>query len=160
LDFAGLGQSLITALLIIHALLSTGLLGVVTHQALAARSGSREGSGPLSARYRAADASVFTASVVVLFVVTTLMGAVLYPSYRLLVRPVLEVSDLRAANGAFEIKEHLAALGLLMLPAYWASWNMPESAALRRYLTWILAAIVWWNFLVGLVVTSLQGLFR
>ena len=30
------------------------------------------------------------------------------PSYRLIVRPVLKLEHLRMANGAFELKEHLA----------------------------------------------------
>ena len=35
---------------------------------------------------------------------------------------------------------------------------MPEQAAARRYLTWLLAFIVWWSFLVGHVLNNIKGL--
>ena len=69
--------------------------------------------------------------------------------------------QLRAANGVFEIKEHLAAVGVGVLPAYWLYWRTPlnpEYAITRRYLTWILAFVVWWNFLVGHVLNNIKGL--
>jgi hypothetical protein len=109
------------------------------------------------------DASVYSGAIVVLFVAVSVLGAVLYPSYRTIVRPVLEASDSRAANGAFEIKEHLAALGLMLLPVYRAMWMQPlgtGDATARRALTWILAAIIWWNFLTGHVLNNIQGLFQ
>jgi hypothetical protein len=67
---------------------------------------------------------------------------------------------MRQANGAFEIKEHLAAIGLGLLPVYWVYWRQPLSqgvAATRKYLTWILAFLVWWNFLVGHVLNNIKG---
>jgi hypothetical protein len=70
--------------------------------------------------------------------------------------------DLRAANGAFELKEHFSALGLLLLPAYWASWKQPGSAeyqTARLWLTWMMAAFVWWNFVVGQWLVAIKGLF-
>ena len=97
-----------------------------------------------------------------LFVLSVIGGSLLYPDYRLDVRPTLEDLDLRAANGVFEIKEHLAAIGLGLLPAYWFFWKQPlvaDAAAARKYLTWILTFIVWWNFLVGHVLNNIKGLF-
>ena len=67
---------------------------------------------------------------------------------------------MRAANGVFEIKEHLAAIGLGLLPAYWVFWRRPLTAdgmVARRYLTCILAFVVWWNFLVGHVLNNIRG---
>jgi hypothetical protein len=90
------------------------------------------------------------------------MGAVLYPQYRAVVRPFLQQLDLRAANGAFELKEHFSALGLFVLPAYWASWRQPlnaDYASARFWLTWVLAFIVWWNFMVGDLLVALKGFF-
>ena len=95
-----------------------------------------------------------------LFAVVILTGAVLYPNYRLVVRPTLQTLDLRAANGVFEIKEHLSAIGLVLLPAYWASWRQPlvaEYSAVRVGLTWILASMVWWNFIVGQLLVTIKG---
>ena len=93
-----------------------------------------------------------------LFVITAIGGALLYPQYRLDVRTTLEDLQLRAANGVFEIKEHLVAIGLGLLPTYWLLWKAPEQAAARRYLTWLLAFIVWWSFLVGHVLNNIKGL--
>jgi hypothetical protein len=156
-----LGDSLTTALLILHSLVAVALLGAITHQAIAVRGGADDGKKTFGSRYRAVDASAYAGAIVVLFAAASLLGAVLYPSYRMIVRPVLELNDLRVANGTFELKEHFAAVGLLMLPAYWAAWRKPlapEHAAARMSMTWLLAAIVWWNFIVGDVLNNIKGL--
>ncbi len=96
-----------------------------------------------------------------LFAVTAIGGALLYPQYRIDVRPALEDTQNVAANGVFEIKEHLVAIGLGLLPVYWLFWrkrNGPETAAPRRYLTWLLAFFVWWSFIVGHVLNNIRGL--
>ena len=76
-------------------------------------------------------------------------------------RPALEDTQNSAANGVFEIKEHLVAIGLGLLPAYWLLWQPPltaETAAARRYLTWLLAFFVWWSFIVGHLLNNIRGL--
>jgi hypothetical protein len=153
---------MMTALLIVHGLLAVALLGAVTHQALAAsvrRSEPRTRS--FFARFRTTDASAYGGPVAVLFVAVMIAGAILYPRYRVVVRPLLQTLDLRAANGAFELKEHFSALGLMLLPAYWACWRQPlEPAygAARLWLTWIITLTVWWNFVVGQLLVSIKGL--
>ena len=152
---------MITALLILHGLLAVALLGAITHQAFATSRPAKRHS--FIARYRAVAASGYANAVVVLFMITSVGGALLYPQYRLDIRPTLEDLDLRAANGVFEIKEHLAAIGLGLLPAYWFFWRQPLGAdglIARRYLTWLLAFIVWWNFLVGHVLNNIRGFFQ
>ena len=102
--------------------------------------------------------------IVVLFVVTAIGGALLYPQYRVDVRPALEDMRNAAANGVFEIKEHLIAIGLGLLPAYWQLWQQPGNAqgagaaSARRALTWLLAFFVWWGFIVGHVLNNIRGL--
>ena len=97
-----------------------------------------------------------------LFVVTAIGGGLLYPQYRLDVRTALEDMQMRAANGIFEIKEHLVAIGLGLLPDLLAASGeaplAPGQAAARRYLTWLLAFVVWWSFLVGHVLNNIKGL--
>jgi hypothetical protein len=156
-----LDKPLITALLILHDLVAVGLLGAVSHQALSVGRAAGATKNSFAQRYRGVDSSAYSVVIVVLFAVVSLMGAVLYPSYRIVVRPVLENYNLRTANGSFEIKEHLSAIGLIMLPAYWAAWKKPfapEYATARFALTWILAFIVWWNFLTGAVLDNIKGL--
>ena len=154
---------MMTALLILHGLLAVALLGAVTHQVLAIslrRTEARTRS--FVARFRATDAAAYGTPVVVLFVAVMAVGAVLYPRYRFLVRPLLQTLDLRSANGAFELKEHFSAIGLLLLPAYWACWKQPlapEYETSRLRLTWIIALMVWWNFLAGQLLVAIKGLF-
>jgi hypothetical protein len=155
---------MMTALLILHGLLAVALLGAITHQALAVsvrRIESRTRS--FVERFRATDASTYGTPVVVLFVAVLALGAILYPRYRFLVRPLLQTLDLRGANGAFELKEHFSAIGLVLLPAYWASWKQPlapEYQSARLWLTWIMALIVWWNFVAGQLLVAIKGLFQ
>jgi hypothetical protein len=154
---------MMTALLLLHSLCAVALLGAITHQALAAsvKRGEVRGRSFL-ARFRATDAGVYRIPVTVMFVAVMVIGAVLYPRYRMSVRPFVQSMDLRAANGAFELKEHFSALGLVMLPAYWAFWKQPltpEYAAARIWLTWMIALIVWWNFIVGQWLVAIKGLF-
>src|SRR5580765_1727133 len=154
---------MIVVLLIVHGLLAVALLGAITHQALSVL--------PLSAataprtffgRFRGVNGQAYATPIVVLFAVTALGGALLYPQYRIDVRPALEDMQNAAANGVFEIKEHLAAIGLGLLPVYWLFWKKPpqgaEGVAARRYLTWLLAFFVWWNFIVGHVLNDIRGM--
>ena len=48
-----------------------------------------------------------------------------------------------------------------LLPAYWVFWKAPlaaDQAPARRSLTWLLAFVVWWGFLVGHVLNNIKGL--
>ncbi|HEX3755544.1 MAG TPA: hypothetical protein VHV26_10765 [Rhizomicrobium sp.] len=112
------------------------------------------------ARNRRIDVSGLSTPITALFVVVIGLGACLYPSYRVMVRPYLELHDLRAANGAFELKEHFAALALLIQPLYWRAWRRPLAPTLagtRRIVTFLLAGMVWWNFIVGNVINHIGG---
>ena len=153
---------MIQILLILHGLMAVGLLGAITHQAFSvARRPVAPPPGFID-RFRGVSPPTFTNAIVVLFVATFVLGGLLYPRYRIDVRTTLEDLQLRSANGVFEIKEHFAALGLGLLPAYWLFWRPPlavELAAARKYLTWMLAFFVWWNFLVGEVLNNIKGLY-
>ena len=153
---------MIIILLILHGLLAVALLGAVTHQAFSTRrlkpNGDRDS---FISRYRSVHDASFPYAIVILFILTCVGGGFLYPQYRIDVRPSLEERQMYAANGVFEIKEHLAAIGLGILPAYLMYWRrplLPEYAAGRRGLTWILAFVTWWNFLVGHVLNNIKGL--
>src|ERR1700680_883800 len=154
---------MITTLLIVHGLLAVFLLGAVTHQAMSvARRGAGSPRRSFVDKFGGVNPATYATPIMVLFVITCIGGAFLYPQYRLDVRPALEDLQYRAANGIFEIKEHFAAIGLGLLPAYAVFWKPPLSAAqepTRRYLTWILAFLVWWNFLVGHILNNIKGLF-
>jgi hypothetical protein len=152
---------MIIAFLIVHGLLAVALLGAITHQALSVVPQPTTGQRSFFGRFRNVNAPAYAGPIVVLFVLTALMGALLYPSYRIEVRTTLEDMQMRAANGVFEIKEHVVAVGLGTLPAYWLFWRTPlrpETAMVRRYLTWLLAFVIWWSFIVGHVLNNIEGL--
>lgn len=151
---------MITLLLIIHGLVAVALLGAVTHQAIGVLLPARRAADSFVGRMRAVSTPAYVTAVVVLYLATAVLGGWIYPEYRLGVRVVLEQLDLWKANGSFELKEHFAALGLGMLPAYWFFWRQPLASSYSRERTVItatLAFIVWWSFIVGHVLNNIRG---
>jgi hypothetical protein len=93
--------------------------------------------------------------------VTAALGAFIYTNYRITARLTLEQGHFWKSFGAFEIKEHLIAIGLALLPAYWYFWRQPldeNDALTRKALTALLAFIVWWAFLAGHIANNIRGL--
>jgi len=149
-----------TALLIIHGLCAVFMLGALTHQALSVWWPATAGTGSLFRSFRAVRAAAYANTVVILYIVTATLGAIIYPAYRIAVRVFLEDLRLSAANGVFELKEHVVAVGLGLLPAYWYYWRQPLAAGdatARKAVTALLAAIVWYGFLVGHILNSIRG---
>jgi len=151
----------IVFLLILHSLLAVALLGAITHQTISAWApASRAAASSFIVRMRAVPPTSYVNAVIVLYALTALLGAIIYPSYRINVKIVLEQMQLYTPNGAFELKEHFVALGLGMLPAYWYFWRAPQVAAYgrtRAVLTALLAFIVWWGFVVGHILNNIRG---
>ena len=57
-------------------------------------------------------------------------------------------------------EEHLATIGLGLLPVYWHLWKNARTAtydSARKWLTIVLAAICWYAFLTGHVVNNTRG---
>ena len=87
-------------------------------------------------------------------------GFLIYPEFRLSIRPALEQLDMWAPLGLFDLKEHFTMVGVAMLPAYWYYWRQPlveQHARTRAVLTAVLAFIVWWNFLIGHILNNIRG---
>jgi hypothetical protein len=153
---------MIQALLMLHVLFGAALLGALTHQSFSVAKRATAPPRSFVQRFRGVNSPTFTNVVVLLFAVSFVIGSFLYPRYRIDVRPILEDMQLRAANGLFETKEHFAAVGLGLLPAYWLAWRPPltlDYAASRKYLTWILTFLAWFNFLVGELLNNIRGIF-
>ncbi|MGE3600719.1 MAG: hypothetical protein AB7N70_34795 [Dehalococcoidia bacterium] len=155
-------------LLIFHGLVSVALLGAVTHQ-LVSLLGSRDASRPenavgrssFAARYVRVRPTGFSTAVCLLYIASVLLGAVIYPTYRLDVRVSFEEMSLFWAVGLFEIKEHWGGIGLGMLPLYMYSLRPQVSAANsfdRIAVVSLLALIVWGDFLTGHVLNNIRGL--
>ena len=152
---------MITTLLIIHGLIAVVLLGAITHQTAAACWPAKS-KGSFLASFRGVAGVRYTTVNIVLYIVVVTLGAVVYPTYRLAVRPYLESAQLWTINGTFELKEQFVTVGLGMLPLYWLAWRAPldaKFAVARAAVTALLCFIVWYSFLVGHVVMNVRGLF-
>jgi hypothetical protein len=113
------------------------------------------------ARFRAVRPASFTNAIVVLYSVSALLGAIVYLSFRVAIRPTLERAGHWQALGLFDLKEHFVAIGLALLPAYWICWQKKyadeSTQAPAAALTLILAFIIWWSFLIGHVLNNIMG---
>ena len=156
-------DAVITALLLIHGLLAAALIGAITHQLLSVWWPPRAAPGSFFARFRAVNVASYTNAIIIMFVIETFVGGVLlYPSYRVSSRVVMEQLRLAAPVGIFDLKEHFSTVALGLLPAYWYYWRQPlsaERASIRKFLTTIIAFTVWWNFLVGHFTNNIRGLW-
>jgi hypothetical protein len=149
-----------TILLILHGLVAVALLGTITHQTLAACAPPR--TKPLSffGRFRAVPGAAFTNAVVVLYLVSWLLGAIVYLYFKIDVQPNLERDRHWHAMGYLDLKEDFVAIGLGLLPPYWFCWRRPvdgQNALIPAAVTILLAFIIWWSFLVGHVVNNIGG---
>src|SRR5688500_5818683 len=114
-----------TILFIIHALLAVALLGAMTHQAVSVLAPVRQGAGASAfvTRFRAVQGAGYATAVCVLWIVTFFFGAWIYTKYRMYVRIPIEQAGYWKTQGVFELKEHLAVIGLGLLPIYWYFWK-------------------------------------
>lgn len=144
-------------LLVLHAGGSIVLIGAATHHALQMRHylAGRLGREKLEKTY----AKVVS----VTYVFTYVIGALLYPSYRVHVRGLwLERHALGFAE-LFDLKEVYASLTLVVAVALGAmalTLKPSEERALTRVyavLSFIVCAVVWFNVIAGLLVTSVRG---
>ncbi len=148
-------------LVIIHGLLAFLLLGAITHQVVSVWAPVRAGAANFVARFRAVGSANYVNAIIVLYLVTAALGSVIYTDYRITARLTLEQGHFWKSFGMFEIKEHLIAIGLALLPAYWYFWRSSLDAAdtrTRKMLTTLIAFIVWWAFLAGHIVNNIRGL--
>jgi hypothetical protein len=151
---------MITFWTILHGIMAIGLLGATTHQGLTVW---RE---PAPAqlfieRFRAIPAVRFANAIAVLYVLTFALGAYIYPTYVLDVKGAVVDYGRPKTVGVFQLKEHIAVIGLAMLPVYWHFWrSVPLTASIptRRFLTTFLMLAVWWNLVIGHLLNNLRGL--
>jgi hypothetical protein len=149
-----------TVLVIIHGLVAVALLGAITHQTLAAWALASPRPGSFFGRFRTVPSATFTNAIIVLYLVTAVLGAIVYLYFRVDVRPALEQAGRWEVLGFFDLKEHFIAIGLALLPAYFLCWQPSrekESTRTRTALTSMLAFIVWFSFLVGHVMNNIRG---
>ena len=141
-------------LLIMHAVGAGVLFGSSTHSALQSVAQLRGRANPRLLRlYPAVALSAWS--------VTFVLGAVLYPRYRVFVRN--DVFDRHAvwASILFDCKENAALLaGILFLSAFLQRKTLLLTPVQRRIhlaLTLSSAVLIWFVSLSGLLITSVKG---
>jgi hypothetical protein len=146
--------------LFVHLILAVGLLGALTHQAMAVALPVRRAAGGIVTRFRAVPAAGYATAVCVLWVLTFLVGSYIYTQYRIYIRIPLEQTGHYKTGGFFDFKEHVASIGLTLLPAYWYFWKNvqnPDYDNARKGVTLVLAVMCWFLFIVGHVLNNTRG---
>jgi len=146
--------------LFVHLILAVGLLGALTHQAMAVALPVRRAAGGIVTRFRAVPAAGYATAVCVLWVLTFLVGSYIYTQYRIYIRIPLEQTGHYKTGGFFDFKEHVASIGLTLLPAYWYFWKNaqnPNYDNARKGITFVLAVMCWFLFIVGHVLNNTRG---
>jgi hypothetical protein len=141
-------------------LVAVALLGAITHQTLATWATASARPSSFFGRFRSVPSARFANAVVVLYAISILLGGISYLYFRVDIRPELERAGHWPALGFFDLKEHFAAIGSALLPAYWVCWRRQgadEPTQKRTMLTSILAFVIWWGFLTGHVVNNIRG---
>lgn len=148
-----------SVLLIIHGILAVFLLGAITHQAVGVSWPVAKRSAGFVSAVRGVNGMNYTNVVITLFVVTFMLGCIIYPTYRISVRTILQEYRFFKPEGMFEMKEHLLAVSLALLPVYWYFWRKASEAnrLARAVLTSLIAVAVWWSFLTGHIINNIRG---
>lgn len=145
---------------ILHGIIAIGLLGAVTHQGLTVWRKPAPAELFVN-RFRAIPAARFANAVAVLYVLTFVLGAYIYPTFVLDVKGAVADYGMKKTIGMFQMKEHISVIGLGLLPAYWHYWRtVPATAGVltRRFLTTFLMVGVWWNLVIGHILMNVKGL--
>jgi hypothetical protein len=144
-------------LLVLHAGGSIVLIGAATHHALQMRHYLRGRFG------REKLEKLYAKVVSVAYVVTFLLGGMLYPSYRVHVRGYYLDRAAPWFSGLFDVKETYASLTLVVALALGGlafTLRPAETPALVRVyavMSFIVCAVVWFNVIAGLLVVSARG---
>jgi len=149
-----------TLWMFVHLILAIGLLGALTHQAMAVALPARQATSGIVTRFRAVPAAGYATAVCVLWVLTFIVGSLIYTKYRIYIRIPLEQAGYYKTGGFFDFKEHIATIGLVLLPGYWYFWKNaqnPEYDNARKGVTLVLAVMCWFLFIVGHVLNNARG---
>lgn len=93
------------------------LLGIITHQSVAGLTRLTRPAKDFVSHYAATTPQRFDNAAIRSYLITFVLGCIIYPAYRLDVRIALSEMQLPWAIGIFELKEHWAAVALSTLLA-------------------------------------------
>lgn len=149
-------QGVARLLVVLHTAGAIVLIGSTTHHAIITW-------GYLRGRAMTRLGRIYAATSAAAYLLTFLLGALSYPTYRYYTRALYFDRYAPWATTLFDVKEHFASLGLpLVLGALWLSRGLEprrDRAVLPVYAVLVVgtAAIVWFNLFSGLVVVLEKG---
>jgi hypothetical protein len=152
LFLAGLARLLV----VVHAAAAIVLVGATTHHALVAL-------GYLRGVFKVRLGRIYAATIAVTWMITFGLGLLAYPTFRYTVRALYLDRYEPWASDLFDMKEHAAALGIpLALGAFALSRVLEpktDRSITRLYaaIATLLAAIVWFDVIAGLLITMAKG---
>ena len=144
-------------LLVVHLLVTFVLVGSMTHNLFWVFGYIRGKFGRLKLQRRCAKVSLWA------YIIVYVIGALIYPAYRVYIRHHYFDPQLPWATGLFEVKEHWAALGLALLVVYYLLGKRFDPAQEREKLFFfaplclLVNLIVWYKVIVGCYLTYLKG---
>ncbi len=144
-------------LAVLHTAGSIVLLGACTHHLLLMRHYIK---GRLE---RAPLEKLYAKIIGIAYVVTFGLGALLYPTYRTLIRGYYLDRFAPSYSGFFDVKETFAALalmvvlGLFALAYKWKPKDEPALAPIVAAMSLVVCCVVWFNAIVGVWLVSVRG---
>ena len=145
-------------LLILHALIAILLLGSITHNTL------------LTVRYlwghfhKITLEKLYVKVGLIAYALTFGLGAIIYPNYRYHVRARYFDPEIPWASYLFDIKEHWAAIGLILFGIFYLLSREIDPRRHRQtlfiyvFLSLCLCLIVWFSLISGLLLTSYRSI--
>ena len=97
------------------------------------------------------------------YLVVFALGGLIYPTFRIRVRAAYFDSVLPWATGLFEVKEHLAAIGLgLMLALFFLRMDFDPEAEREKLILYVplcflIYLLIWYNIVVGYYLVTLRA---
>ena len=91
-----------TTFAILHGLVAVALLGAITHQTLAVWAPSGVPPRSFFGRFRAVPSAAFANAIIILYLVTALLGAVVYLYFKVHIR-MMRDSVMRRSEGSYNI---------------------------------------------------------
>lgn len=144
-------------LLLAHLFATFVLVGSMTHDLLIVIKFLRGKFGRQKLEWFYVQVSLWS------YAVVYVIGALIYPAYRIHVRHLYFDPELPWATGLFEVKEHWGAVGLAMFFVYYLLRRsfQPSEEKDKLYLyvplRLLLNVIVWYKVVVGCYLTLLKG---
>ena len=150
-------ENVYSPLLLAHLFITFVLVGSMTHNLLIIINYLRGKFGRQKLEWLYVKVSLWA------YIVVYIIGALIYPAYRIYIRHEYFDPQLPWATGLFEVKEHWGAVGLALLFVYYflrkSFKPSEEKEKLYLYvpLCFILNLILWYKIIIGCYLTLLKG---